>query len=70
MSRPFETVDSGHIFSIPLNMQLSVGIKAMALNLEITWCCGVYIYLSSFQNRHTQHDAITCIWIFLKIKIV
>lgn len=36
MSRPFETVDSGHIFSIPLNMQLSVGIKAMALNLEIT----------------------------------
>lgn len=27
MSRPFETVDSGHRFSIPLNMKLSVGIK-------------------------------------------
>lgn len=27
MSRPFETVDSAHRFSIPLNMKLSVGIK-------------------------------------------
>lgn len=31
MSRPFETVDSGHRFSIPLNMKLSVGIKLWLL---------------------------------------
>lgn len=41
----------------------------MAFNSEITWFCGVYIYLSSFQNRHTQHDTITCIWIFFLLNL-